>query len=149
MTSSRLPQMPEAVAPLLRQVADWASARPEVHAVLLLGSHARGEARMDSDVDLMLLVDDPRPFTASWSWAAAFGEAERCCWESWGAVTSLRVWYVDGHEVEFGLATPEWARQPLDAGTAEVLRQGFVPLHDPEGFFRWLDEVHPAAPNSP
>ena len=34
------------------------AAAPEVQDVLLFGSHARGEARPDSDVDLVLLVPD-------------------------------------------------------------------------------------------
>jgi hypothetical protein len=34
------------------------AAAPEVQEVLLFGSHARGEARPDSDVDLVLLVAD-------------------------------------------------------------------------------------------
>ncbi len=36
-----------------------ATARPEK--VILFGSRARGEARIDSDIDLLVVADDPRP----------------------------------------------------------------------------------------
>jgi predicted nucleotidyltransferase len=36
-----------------------ATARPEK--VILFGSRARGNARMDSDLDLLIVADDPQP----------------------------------------------------------------------------------------
>jgi hypothetical protein len=49
-------------------------------------------------------------------------------------VTSLRVWYADGPEVEFGFATPGWMASPLDDGTRKVLEDGFRVLYRrPEG----------------
>lgn len=45
--------------PLIRAVAEWARDRPDVVAVGLAGSHARGTARDSSDVDLVVLVEDP------------------------------------------------------------------------------------------
>ena len=54
-------QTPERVERLLRQVVAWAAEQDEVQAVVLVGSYARGDARADSDVDLVLLVEDPRP----------------------------------------------------------------------------------------
>jgi len=48
-------------------------------------------------------------------------------------VTSLRVYYVDGLEVEYGLASPEWASIPLDEGTQWVISGGMRILLDREG----------------
>jgi hypothetical protein len=45
-------------------------------------------------------------------------------------VTSLRVRYADGLEVEFGFAAPDWAAAPLDAGTRRVLEGGVRVVFD-------------------
>jgi predicted nucleotidyltransferase len=44
---------------ILRVVLAWATAQPKIRAVALVGSHARGTAGPDSDIDLMLLATDP------------------------------------------------------------------------------------------
>jgi predicted nucleotidyltransferase len=131
---------PEQVDRLLRDVVGWAAAQEQVRAVLLVGSWARGDARDDSDVDLVLLVDDPTSFIRSLGWAAAFGQAERLQKERWGKVTSVRAWYAGGLEVEFALASADWARQPLDPGTLRVLEDGFRPVYDPQ---HMLSQIRP------
>jgi tRNA nucleotidyltransferase (CCA-adding enzyme) len=58
---------------LLRAVAAWAAAEPRVAAVALVGSHARGAARPDSDVDLVVLADEVEAFVSDASWVSSFG----------------------------------------------------------------------------
>ena len=41
--------------------------------------------------------------------------------EYYGACTSIRVWYEDGREVEFGIVEPPWISMPLDNGTYRVV----------------------------
>ena len=129
------PQTPERVERLLHQVVAWAAEQEGVKAVVLVGSYARGTARADSDVDLVLLVDDPGRFTQSQGWSAVFGPVERVKKESWGKVTSFRVWYPGGLQVEFAVASSDWARLPLDEGSARVLRDGFRAVYDPGHLF--------------
>jgi len=50
--------------------------------------------------------------------------------EDWGKVTSLRVWYEGGEEVEFGITTPEWVPHPIDEGTWKVISDGIRILFD-------------------
>jgi len=50
--------------------------------------------------------------------------------EDYGKLTSVRVWYQNGMEVEYGFATPDWAVPPLDAGTERVIRDGMVVLFE-------------------
>ena len=45
----------------IETVRRWAASVPAVRAVALVGSHASGRARPDSDVDLVVLCDDPGP----------------------------------------------------------------------------------------
>jgi hypothetical protein len=120
-------------------VRRWAASVPAVRAVALAGSHASGRARPDSDVDLVVLCDDPGRLVADRTWLGVFGEAAAVSVEDWGAITSLRVRYAGGLEVEWGLGRPSWAATaPLDAGTAGVVAGGFRPLYDPEGLLAAL-----------
>lgn len=64
-----------------------------------------------------------------------FGPIARQQTEYYGACTSVRVWYDNGLEVEFGLVEPSWIALPLDAGTREVLADGYRVLLDKKGYF--------------
>lgn len=110
------------------------SLMPPVEAILVVGSHARGTARPDSDVDLVILTADPAGWLRDTAWAARLGPVDRTQAEDWGAVQSLRVWYAGGLEVEFGFASPSWLDVPLDPGARAVLEDGYHLLHDSTGW---------------
>ena len=118
------------VEQLLRTAQAWAGDRPDVAAVFLVGSQARGQARPDSDVDLVILTSEPGRYFEDRTWLEAFGAVERWQTEDWGRVQALRVWYRGGPEVEFGLTSADWADEPLDEGTRRVLQAGFVVVFD-------------------
>ena len=120
------------VADCLRRVVRWASERSDVQAVALVGSHARGTATDSSDVDLVLLADDPRRYTDDAGWVSTFGSVVRCETELYGDLVSLRVHYADGLEVEFGLTGTGWAAVPLDPGTRQVVAGGMTVLFERE-----------------
>lgn len=123
------------VTDLLDAVVSWAEGRPSVRGVALVGSYVRGDVRPDSDVDLVVLVTRQDGFLTDSSWTAEFGQVVSVAEEDWGKVTSLRVFYGHGLEVEFGLATADWARLPVDAGTRRVVEDGMTVLYDPDGGF--------------
>ncbi len=111
-------------------VVQWASGQPDVLAVALVGSYARGTATPTSDIDLVVLTARPQKYLGDTEWVNNFDEAAQVQFEDWGKVTSVRVWYTNGREVEFGITTAEWAAEPLDAGTREVVANGFKVLFD-------------------
>lgn len=121
------------VREILRAATDWAAADPRIAALALVGSHARGTARPDSDVDLVVLTDSVAELLEDASWTDHFGRVTRRAVEEWGRVRSLRVGYEGGLEIEFALAPLAWAVQPLDPGTARVLREGCQVLFDRVG----------------
>jgi len=116
------------ISNFLDHVRDWVAHQPTIAAVALVGSHARGEARPDSDIDLVLLCEDPHAFVAHTSWIHSFGAVERCHTEDWGMVTSLRVYYTEGLEVEFGMTTLAWAALLVDPAAQDVVSHGAIPL---------------------
>jgi uncharacterized protein len=124
------------VSAFLEQVVSWASERPDVHAVGLAGSWARGTTTPESDVDLVVSVESLRALLADDAWLAQFGEVVTASNEDWGLVRSRRVHYAEGLEVEFGLTTTQWAIVPPDPGTRQVLADGFEILFDPDGLLR-------------
>jgi predicted nucleotidyltransferase len=123
---------------LLSGVKEWAAHRPDIAGILLVGSYARGTPRTDSDVDLVILTAEPERYLDSISFARNFGLVVKWEKEDWGRVTSLRVWYQDGLEVEYGIARPDWASQPLDAGTRRVVSDGVQIIFDRDGSLNWL-----------
>ncbi len=121
-----------------RQVLDrvrvWAEGHADVVAVGVAGSWARGTPRMDSDVDVVVVTtawrDDAR--TRAWTREllddAVIGTAE---W--WGELIERRAVLPSGFEVELDFVGPEWAAEPVDAGTRRVVLEGLHLLHDPQG----------------
>jgi hypothetical protein len=108
--------------------------RADVVGAALIGSHARGDVRADSDVDLMIVTEAPHLYLDDHAWVGAFGPVESVTLERWGAVTSLRVRYEGGPAAEMGITTPEWtSTEPLDPGTERVARDGMRIVVDRDG----------------
>jgi uncharacterized protein len=129
----------ERIERLLDQSVAWAKRRPDVRGVALVGSWARGAARPDSDVDLVVLTDDPQRYLEREDWAAELGGTRIVRTQAWGPLTERRLLLDDGLELEVGVVSPTWAAtDPLDLGTGKVVSDGMRILHDPEGRFAAL-----------
>jgi hypothetical protein len=125
---------------IVQVVLAWATAQWKIRAVALVGSHARGTARPDSDIDFMLLATDPDTFRADNTWVAeidwhAIGiRPHRWQDEEYGVAWSRRIWIPDCRwSVELTFASLSWANaDPPDAGTRQVISDGCRILHDPD-----------------
>jgi len=120
----------EHIRDFLDRFVTWASAQEDIQAIALVGSYARGQARDDSDIDLILLTDEPQKYLEDIKWTEGFGVLEKHQTEDYGKLISIRVWYENEYEVEYGLTTPAWAATPLDAGTEDVIRGGMIVLFE-------------------
>jgi predicted nucleotidyltransferase len=58
------------VEAFLRAFAEWAWLQDDIAALALVGSYAHDSARLNSDVDLVILADDPKWRKARSSMAA-------------------------------------------------------------------------------
>lgn len=125
---------------LARAAAAWAAEREDVAAVALVGSWARGAARANSDLDLIVLTHEPAPYVEGDGWIEDLA-AGACLVRTgdWGAIVERRLRLPSGLEVEVGFGRPSWAAAaPVDPGTRRVVRDGLRPLFDPDGLLREL-----------
>jgi uncharacterized protein len=129
------------VEAFLRHAAEWAGSRGDLAAVALVGSWARNEPREDSDVDLVLLTDDPTPYTRHDDWILEVAPGATLVRTGlWGVIAERRLRLPSGLEIEIGLGLPSWAAtDPIDDGTRRVVQKGFRSLYDPRGLLRNLD----------
>ncbi|GAA2281866.1 hypothetical protein GCM10010145_62000 [Streptomyces ruber] len=121
------------VAALLEWAKQWVGGRTDVAGLLLVGSWARDAARDDSDVDLVLLSDDPSLYDVE-SLADQSALGTFVTTRSWGPITEWRFVRESGLEIELCVGTPDWAStSPVDAGTRRVVSDGARSLYDPRG----------------
>lgn len=125
-------QSSEDIRDFLNALVVWASDQSDVQAIALVGSYARGAAREDSDIDLVILTNQPAKYLDDIQWTERFGSVDKHQTEDYGKLISFRVWYLNGPEVEYGITTPDWAATPLDPGTREVILGGMIVLFERE-----------------
>ena len=113
----------------LSPITAWARARPDILALALLGSWARGTPTRDSDVDLLFIVSEPQAFRydelwlAEISWRGAYVTGWRDA--DYGVAWSRHVQLAPSREVEFTFCPPWWAAtDPLDPSTASIVANG-------------------------
>lgn len=130
---------------ILRLTASWAATQPGILGLALVGSWARGAARPDSDIDLVILTEDPERYRLDRSWLLDIDWAlvglPVIGWRDadYGALWSRHITLADAVEVEFGFSLPAWAStSPIDAGTRRVATDGLRILYDPQHLFATL-----------
>ena len=127
------------VGALIARLDGWARGRPEVVAFGLVGSWARSEAKMDSDLDVVLLAEDRESIVRDDAWVHALGGTGLVRTRGWGPVTERRFVLPSGFEVELGVAPPTWAAtDPVEGGTRRVVTDGMSIVYDPEGLLARL-----------
>jgi predicted nucleotidyltransferase len=66
-------QWKQEVDALINRSRDWAASRADVRGLALVGSWARDQADHASDVDLILLVDEPDAYVNDEAWIKELG----------------------------------------------------------------------------
>jgi uncharacterized protein len=135
----------EKVSSILTYVVEWAAYRTDICAVALVGSWARGTARPNSDIDLMLLTPNPKGFRDDEKWINELNwedvgfEINGWKDKDYGLVWSRHVYLEDGTEIEFSFGSPSWASTtPIDRDTFRVISDGCRVLHDPKNLLAEL-----------
>lgn len=126
---------------------DWFQSRIDVSGIALVGSYARGAARSDSDIDLVILCAAPRAYRTDEGWPSELPWGRLGLSVSsfrdhdYGKLWSRHVLLSSGVKVEYGFASEEWACiNPVDAGTYQVMNARHRILYDRDGKLRELSE---------
>jgi predicted nucleotidyltransferase len=115
---------------LVDDIEEWALEDGRVQGIALVGSYARGAERMASDIDLVILTDDPDALADS-TWFSTLRPGSRLVRSArWGPIRERRYRIRSGLLVELDFAPLDWAAVPLDAGTQRVLSDGHRIIYD-------------------
>tara|TARA_B100002003_G_C13823333_1_gene405164 strand:+ start:151 stop:558 length:408 start_codon:yes stop_codon:yes gene_type:complete len=109
----------------------WVQDHDLINGASILGSYARGEQKLESDIDLLIVSDNLDHFIKNTEWVIKFGKNEKVLIEYYGELTSVRCFYNTGLEIEFGFVNLSWTSIPIDQGTYNVVKNGFKILYDP------------------
>ena len=122
----------------LKDIKQWAKNEEQVESIIVVGSYARGTYKETSDIDLVIITSKENEMLKNQNFIKLFGDVKKSQTEYYGACTSIRAWYKDGKEVEFGIVNPTWIEKPLDKGTNKVLNDGFKVIIDKKDYFKDL-----------
>ena len=121
------------------ELKEYARNNSRIESIIAVGSYARGTNKDNSDLDIVIITSDKPGMIANQDFTQNFGEVYKQQTEYYGACTSIRVWYKDGKEVEFGIVDPSWISIPLDTGTYKVLSDGYKIIIDKKRYFEYLE----------
>lgn len=122
---------------LIGIVTRFVENREDLRAVALCGSWARGNAREDSDLDILIVARDPRKFRRVEKWIeelrfdeAGFSYAGHET-ATYGVAWSAHVELSPMAEVELTFVNPSWSEMhPVDESTRHVVSDAFEILVD-------------------
>lgn len=120
---------------LLENFKEWSERQSHIKGVAVVGSIARGDFHSKSDVDLTIISTNKDFTLESIKHDFNFGNSKSNAHEDWGILTSLRIFYDNGLEVEYGVTTDQWVKEPLDEGTKNVVKNGFKVITEKEDIF--------------
>lgn len=123
----------------ISKLKEYAENSSHIESVLIVGSYARATNKENSDIDIIIITSNKSEMVTDQLFTQAFGEVYKQQTEYYGACTSIRVWYGDGKEVEFGIVEPSWISIPLDSGTIKVLSDGYKLIVDKKKYFEKLE----------
>src|SRR5512145_1974056 len=121
----------------VEKIKGWSQQAPNIHAVILLGSQVRKEFAGDewSDLDVLLLADDPQTLLRSNDWLAFLGERVCGVMEEtpldWLQLTwsVKRVLFADNRTIDFSIL-PYARLDDAIAMNAEIHANGYQVLYD-------------------
>jgi predicted nucleotidyltransferase len=122
-----------------KQIKEYAINTCHIESLILVGSYARGEYKKNSDIDIVIITSKKSEMIENQYFTKEFGDLYKQETEYYGAYTSIRSYYLDGKEVEFGIVDPSWISKPLDAGTRKVLSDGYKVILDKKRHFENLE----------
>lgn len=125
-------------------VFSWSEGQPDIKGIAIVGSWSRIDAQMDSHLDLLVLTLDKKRYVTSDSWIshALPSPGVTVGAQTLGPLSELQVRLPSGLIVDFGFVPLSWALiNPVNPAAARLVRDGCLPLADPEGVIERLIEA--------
>ena len=131
--------IPTEAQSLTEAIAVWVRASSGLRALALVGSWFRGTARPDSDLDLLILANNPEQYQSdqNWLYQIALPDPFRVISSKsvpYGVVWSCHALLDPAAELELTFGALDWAStDPIDAGSRRVISDGFRMIVDKDG----------------
>ncbi|MDE5671422.1 MAG: nucleotidyltransferase domain-containing protein [Eubacterium sp.] len=122
----------------IHKLKEFSMNNNHIECAIIVGSYARGTNTENSDLDICLITTNKKEMIENPDFVKQFGTFSKMQTEYYGACTSIRVWYENSLEAEFGIVEPSWIRLPLDNGTHKVLSDGYKVIVDKKNYFQNL-----------
>lgn len=119
----------------INDLKEFAANTSYIESIIIVGSYAKGTNKESSDLDIVIITPNKSEMVKNQDFVQNFGEVAKKQTEYYGACTSIRVWYKNGQEVEFGIVEPSWIEKPLDIGTNKVLSDSYKIVIDKKDYF--------------
>lgn len=121
-------------SPFFKKLVLWAENNSTIEGIFLVGSYAHGTEKPTSDIDLVIISHNPSLLLDDNTWIYSFDTVTKIQREDWGKLISLRVFFHNHQEIEFGITDLNWiSTNPVDTGTKEVVQNGYTILYDRMG----------------
>lgn len=121
------------------KLKDFSMNDNQIESAIIVGSYARGTNTENSDLDICIITTNKKEMIENPDFIKQFGAFSKTQTEYYGACTSIRVWYENGLEAEFGIVEPSWIRLSLDSGTRKVLNDGYKVIVDKKNYFQNME----------
>jgi hypothetical protein len=153
-TSYNRGMSPEVIDQIVATLRRWVNAQAPLRALAIVGSRARGDARPDSDLDVLVFTNDMTwASSVEWLRDPKLGLTEQTITSAQREVHGIaRSWrmLLGAAEVDLTFADTSWANtSPIDCGTWRVLSDGIKVLVDKDGLLMALTKSRDAVMHRP
>jgi aminoglycoside 6-adenylyltransferase len=122
---------------LEQRVRAWAEARPDIRAILVVGSRARRDHPADewSDLDLILFTTDIRLYARCMDWIGEIGDPWLCVpFGHMDGVPEHLALFDGGHKIDFAFSPLDELRSMVEGqALSEVYERGYAVMLDKDG----------------
>ena len=151
----RIDQTTQAYEQLIQRFAKWAETKQDIGAAFIIGSRARVDHPADewSDLDIVIIVTDPKPYLSTASWVESIGKPWLTFIEPTadGRGMERRVLFEGGLDVDFAFIPVDLIQQ-MQAGipydVTDTLRRGVRAILDKADLLKQL-QVAPVEAQPP
>ena len=111
----------------------------EIELIILVGSYARNEQKINSDIDIMILSNNPTALIEDVLSSQFFDNEKSKIKEIYGNTTSIRL-YTSDIELELSISDLNWISIPLDYGVERILQDGFQIIYDKKNVMKFIEK---------